>query len=96
MKFGEEIENMKKQVNDINEEQHSLAYELLQDAKKRSKRDFIEKIILIVVLIISNIAWLIYINQFDFSTEYTDVDSGNGIATVMQNSESGDINYGEN
>lgn len=96
MKFGEEIENMKKQVKDINEEQHSLAYELLQDAKKISKRDFIEKIILIAVLLISNIAWLIYINQFDFGTEYTDVDSGNGIATVMQNSESGDINYGEN
>lgn len=68
MKFGEEIENMKKQVNDINEEQHSLAYELLQDAKKGSKRDFIKKIVLIAVLLISNIAWLIHEGQYETVT----------------------------
>jgi len=63
--WGEEIKNMKKDVENINTEQKSLAYELIQDCKKKSKRDFALIIVLIILLFISNMMWLMYINQYD-------------------------------
>ena len=64
-----EIEEMKQEMKEIENESQSLAYELLQDCKKRSKRDFITIIVLISLLFLSNIAWILYINQYDFSYE---------------------------
>ena len=94
MKFNEELKKMQKQVGNIKEEQHSLAYELLIECRKKAKRDFCVILILTIMLFASNMIWLWYTNQFDYTSEETTIDSGNGIATYLENSESGDINYG--
>lgn len=85
--FRKELINMKTEIEEVKEEEKSLAMELLQDSKKQNKRSFILTIILIVALFLSNISWLLYINQFDFSTttettqeimqEQTNVDNSN-------------------
>ena len=67
--LGNEIESMKKEIENIENEGKSLAYELVQDCKRRGKRDFITIIVLISLLFLSNIAWILYINQYDFTTE---------------------------
>lgn len=65
----EDIKSMKKEVQNIENETKSFALELVQELKKRSKRDFITIIVLISLLFISNIAWILYINQYDFTSE---------------------------
>lgn len=80
------------------EEKNTLAMELMHELKKSSKRNFIIAIILLIALVVSNIAWLIYEAQWEVvaDTETTTVDGGeNGSATYLENSESGDINYGK-
>lgn len=76
----------------------SFAMEMLQELKKSSQHKFIIIIILIIALIVTNVGWLLYESSMETvtETEETVVDSGNGIATYLENSESGDINYGEN
>ena len=49
-------------------------------------------IILIVALVGTNIAWIWYINQYDFVTETTTLD-GNGTNNYIGND--GDINNGD-
>ena len=71
--LGNEIENMKKEIENIENESKSLAYELVQDCKRRGKRDFITIIVLISLLFLSNIAWIWYINQYDFTTTYEEI-----------------------
>lgn len=95
MKFNEELKKMQKQVGNIEEEQHSLAYELLIECRKKSKRDFCVILTLTIMLFVSNMIWLWFLNQYDFTGEETTIDSGNGTATYLENSESGDINYGK-
>lgn len=58
------------------------------------KKMFWTIIILIVALVGTNIAWIIYINQFDFitETETTTLD-GNGTNNYIGNN--GDINNGD-
>lgn len=80
-------------------EKESLAMEMLKELKHQSKRWFIIAIIELIIIIASNTGWLIYESQFEVvgETETTTVDAGdNGNATYLENSESGDINYGEN
>lgn len=96
MKFEQELDKMKKQVGNIENEHHSLAYELIIECKNKSKRDFFIILFLVVVVFASNAMWLWYFNQFDYTGEETTVDTDNGTATYLENSESGDINYGEN
>lgn len=64
-----EIEEMKQEMKEIEHESHSLAYELILELKKRGKRDFIAIMVLISLIFLSNIAWILYINQYDFSYE---------------------------
>ena len=87
------VENMEKQVHD-----QSLALEMLAELKKSSKRWFLVSIILLIALVGTNVAWLIYESSFEtvYEGETTTVDGGNGVATYLENSNSGDINYGEN
>ena len=47
----------------------TLAMEMLKELKKASKRNFILAIVLLLALVISNLAWLIYESQFE--TEYS-------------------------
>ncbi len=80
-------------------EKETLALEMLREIKAQSKRKDIIIIILIGVILAMIIGFFIYENQFEVvaDTETTTVDGGeNGIATYLENSESGDINYGEN
>ena len=87
------VENMEKQVHD-----QSLALEMLSELKKSSIRWFVISIVLLIALVISNVGWLIYESSFEtvYEGETTTVDGGNGVATYLENSNSGDINYGEN
>ena len=49
------VENMEKQVHE-----QSLALEMLAELKKSSKRWFVVSIILLIALVGTNVAWLIY------------------------------------
>lgn len=80
-------------------EKETLATEMMKELKAQSKRKDIIIIILIGVILAMIIGFFIYENQFELvaDTETTTVDGGeNGMATYLENSESGDINYGEN
>lgn len=79
-------------------EKETLATEILREIKAQSKRKDIIIIILIGVILAMIIGFFIFENQFEVvaDTETTTVDGGeNGIATYLENSESGDIIYGE-
>lgn len=54
------VENMKKEVKE-----ETLALEMLSELKKTTKRWFVVSIILLIALIGTNIAWLIYESQFE-------------------------------
>lgn len=78
-------------------EEKTLALEMLQELKAQSKRKDIIIIILIGVILAMIVGFFIFENQFETVAEQTTVDGGeNGIATYLEDSESGDINYGEN
>lgn len=49
--------------------EETFAMELLQELKKTSRRNFILAMVLLVALVLSNVAWLVYESQFE--TEYT-------------------------
>lgn len=79
-------------------EKETLATEMLREIKAQSKRKDIIIIILIGVILAMIIGFFIYENSYELvaDTETTTVDGGeNGIATYLENSESGDIIYGE-
>lgn len=79
-------------------EKDTLALEMMKELKAQSKRKDIIIIILIGVILAMIIGFFIYENSYELvaDTETTTVDGGeNGIATYLENSESGDINYGE-
>ena len=96
----EEIEELKESVENMGKEvkEQTLALEMLSELKKTTKRWFVVSIILLIALVGTNVAWLIYESSFDtvIEGETTTVDGGNGVATYLENSNSGDINYGEN
>ena len=96
----EEIEELKGSVEIMEKEvkEQTLALEMLSELKKTTKRWFVVSIILLIALVGTNVAWLIYESSFDtvYEGETTTVDGGNSVATYLENSNSGDINYGEN
>ena len=58
------VENMEKEVKE-----QTLALEMLSELKKSSKRWFVISIVLLIALVISNVAWLIYESQWEETTE---------------------------
>lgn len=77
-------------------EEKSIAYELLQEVKKTNRRLFIICIIELILIVATNAGWFYYNAQFETVSEQTTVEGGeNGAATYLENSESGDINYGK-
>ena len=71
------VENMEKQVHE-----QSLALEMLSELKKTTKRWFVVSIILLIALVGTNVAWLIYESQWEYASEETtqtieDVDNPN-------------------
>ena len=77
----EEIEELKGSVENMEKQVHeqSLAWEMLSELKKTTKRWFVVSIILLIALVGTNVAWLIYESQFQTviedstqETHYTD------------------------
>lgn len=69
------VENMEKEVKE-----ETLALEMLSELKKTTKRWFVVSIILLIALVGTNVAWLIYESSFDTvyedSTQYMeDIDN---------------------
>lgn len=58
------VENMGKQVKE-----QTLALEMLSELKKTTKRWFVVSIILLIALVGTNVAWLIYESSFETVTE---------------------------
>lgn len=98
MNFKEEIDKMKKEIEETSDSTKSLFREILHDYKIANKRIFIICIIEAITITIIGmiIGFVVYENQFNTYTETTDIDSGNGIATYLKDSQSGDIDYGKN
>ena len=59
------VENMEKEVKE-----QTLALEMLSELKKTTKRWFVVSVILLIALVGTNVAWLIYESSFD--TVYED------------------------
>lgn len=68
----EEIEELKRSVKNMEKQVHeqSLALEMLSELKKTTKRWFVVSIILLIALVGTNVAWLIY--ESSFETVYED------------------------
>lgn len=92
-----EVLEMEHQIEEIKQEEKSLAYILLEDLKKTNKRIFVICIIEAIIIISMFVGFLIYESQFEtvLEGESTTIESGNGIATYLENSESGEIIYGK-
>lgn len=60
----ESVENMEKEVKE-----QTLALEMLSELKKTTKRWFVVSIILLIALVGTNVAWLIYESSFETVTE---------------------------
>ena len=67
----EEIEELKGSVENMEKEvkEQTLALEMLSELKKTTKRWFIVSIILLIALVGTNVAWLIYESSSDTVTE---------------------------
>lgn len=77
----DEIEELKGSVEIMEKEvkEQTLALEMLSELKKTTKRWFVVSIILLIALVGTNVAWLIYESSFDTvyedstqETHYTD------------------------
>lgn len=78
----EEIEDLKGSFEKMEKEvkEQTLALEMLSELKKTTKRWFVVSIILLIALVGTNVAWLIYESSFDTvyedSTQYMeDIDN---------------------
>ena len=91
MGLREEIEDMKKEVEEIQE--HSFAMELLKDQKKQNKRQYI--IILVILgMWFATIGYLVYVLN-DIGTETTEVTQENSDGNNNFIGNDGDITNGE-
>lgn len=59
-------------------EEKSIAMEMLQEFKKANKRNFAIIVILLIALVGSNIAWLVYESQYEIVAETESVQSIKG------------------
>lgn len=71
MIIKDEVEELQGSVKKMEKELHeqTLALELLKEVKKSAIRWFVISIILLVALICSNVAWLVYESSFETVTE---------------------------
>lgn len=67
----DEIEELKGSVEIMKKEvkEQTLALEMLSELKKTTKRWFVVSIILLIALVGTNVAWLIYESSFETVTE---------------------------
>ena len=59
-------------------EEKSIAMEMLQELKRANKRNFAIIVILLVALVGSNIAWLVYESQYEVVAETESIQSIEG------------------
>lgn len=78
----EDVEDLKGSLKAMSQKikEQSLALEMMTELKKTSKRWFVVSIILLIALVGTNVAWLIYESSFDTvyedSTQYMeDIDN---------------------
>lgn len=66
----DEIEELKGSVETMEKEvkEQTLALEMLSELKKTTKRWFVVSIILLIALVGTNVAWLIYESSFETQT----------------------------
>lgn len=98
MSLRDKVVEMKEELEEVKKmsQENSLATEMLRELKAQNKRQHITIIVLITVVVAMIIGFFVFANQFELVGEETTVDAGNGTATYLENSNSGDINYGEN
>ena len=67
----DEIEELKGSVETMEKEvkEQTLALEMLTELKRTTKRWFVVSIILLIALVGTNVAWLIYGSSFETVTE---------------------------
>lgn len=79
-----------------NDEVLSVPYVVYESAQTRMERTIKRLVIALIVAIAltfaTNLAWLYYWNQYDYTTTEVDVDAKDGIANYIGND--GDINKG--
>lgn len=91
MGLKEEIEDMKKEVKNIQE--HSFAMELLKDSRKTNKRMFIIIIVLLSFWFSTIGAFIYYISNYGYEiTTETAETSDSGNACIGDNCINGDSN----
>ena len=69
----DEIEELKGSVETMEKEvkEQTLALEMLSELKKTTKRWFVVSIILLIALVGTNVAWIIYESQWEYASEET-------------------------
>lgn len=72
-------------------EKDSLALEMLRELKQNSRRWFIIAIVELVLLVVSNVAWLVYQSQYEDVTTTTDE-----VQTMEDIDNSANSNYTQN
>lgn len=67
----EDVEDLKGSLKAMSQKikEQSLALEMMTELKKTSKRWFVVSIILLIALVGTNVAWLIYESSFETVTE---------------------------
>ena len=69
----EDVEDLKGSLKAMSQKikEQSLALEMMTELKKTSKRWFVVSIILLIALVGTNVAWLIYESSFETVTTQT-------------------------
>ena len=70
----EEVLEMRKNIEEMHksiDKEENLAMTLLHEIKQSAKRNFIAFIITLIALVGTNVGWLIYESQWDYSSEET-------------------------
>ena len=77
------------------EEQHSLAWEMIKELSKTMKRQTVIIFVILGLWFASIVGFVWYINQYDYSSYEISTDGG-GNAYYNEQSGDGEINYGTN
>ena len=94
MGLKDDVKDIKKEFEEVKNQ--SFALELLQDARKTNKRQFIIILVILTMWFASIGLFIYYINTtgYEVTTEVEN-ESGNANACVGDNCNNGEINYGE-
>ncbi len=83
-----EIEEIRAELKEV--KSHSFAWEMLKEQGKQMKRLWIALLLAVLLLFISNMAWLWVFQSYDYASYQQDGSGVNNIATSI----GGDVNNG--